>query len=309
MERIDGPPLKGPVPLEKALDYAQQILDALDAAHSKGITHRDLKPGNILVTKAGIKLLDFGLARFGQTAEPLKDDTLTMALTGKNEIVGTIYYMSPEQLQSKEADARRDIFAFGLVLYEMITGKRAFEGATAASVIAAIMERPAPSIAYVAPPVLDWVLKLCLEKDPANRWQDARFKIGAGTCPDPVFRSRASSHCRRSGSVDCRESTGRDSGGWRCLGLVATDRAPGNVDDASVGRRAARHPDRTSVRRLRRLAPWTLSRFRGSEEAFPGLDAVVAAPRFLNCHGAFRDGKRKRRVLVARFQVDWFCRG
>src|SRR5579864_535186 len=178
MEYIEGTPLKGPLPVAQALKYGAQICDALDAAHKKGIVHRDLKPANILVTKSGIKLLDFGLAKIGQTAMPISDATLTMALTGKNEIVGTIYYMSPEQLQAQatgqEIDPRSEIFSFGLVLYEMITGKRAFEGSSPASVIAAIMERPAPSIADVAPPVLDRVLKTCLAKDPDDRWQTAR---------------------------------------------------------------------------------------------------------------------------------------
>src|SRR5450756_2544423 len=110
---------------------------------------------------------------------PTPDDaTLAMALTGRNEIVGTLYYMSPEQLQAqgtgREIDARSDIFSFGLVLYELLTGKRAFEGSSPASVIAAIMERPAPSIADVAPPALDRALRKCLEKDPDNRWQSAR---------------------------------------------------------------------------------------------------------------------------------------
>ena len=183
MEYIEGTPLKGPLPVDQALKYAAQICDALDAAHKKGITHRDLKPANILVTKAGIKLLDFGLAKLGasgtgQAAKPPDDATLTMALTGKNEIVGTLYYMSPEQLQAQatgqEIDARSDIFSFGLVLYEMLTGKRAFEGSSPASVIAAIMERPAPSIADIAPPALDRVLRKCLAKDPDDRWQTAR---------------------------------------------------------------------------------------------------------------------------------------
>lgn len=177
MEYVEGTPLKGSLPVDQALKYAAQICDALDAAHKKGITHRDLKPANILVTKAGIKLLDFGLAKIGPR-KPLEDATLTMALTGKNEIVGTLYYMSPEQLQAQatgqEIDARSDIFSFGLVLYEMLTGKRAFDGASPASVIAAIMERPAPSVADVAPPALDRVLKKCLAKHPDERWQTAR---------------------------------------------------------------------------------------------------------------------------------------
>jgi serine/threonine protein kinase len=173
MEYIDGTPLKGPLPLDQALRYAINICDALDAAHKKGITHRDLKPANILVAKAGLKLLDFGLAKAGSAVKSDEAET-GMALTGKGEILGTLYYMSPEQLQGKEADARSDIFSFGLVLYEMLTGKRAFNGASPASVIAAILERPAPSISAVAPPALDRLLQRCLAKDPDDRWQSTR---------------------------------------------------------------------------------------------------------------------------------------
>ena len=177
MEYIEGTPLKGPLPVDQALKYAAQICDALDAAHKKGITHRDLKPANILVTRQGINLLDFGLAKL--TAEkPIDDATIAMALTSKNEIVGTLFYMSPEQLQSQSSgqivDGRSDIFSFGLVLYEMLTGKRAFDGASAASVIAGIIERPAPSIADIAPLALDRVLRKCLAKEPDERWQSAR---------------------------------------------------------------------------------------------------------------------------------------
>jgi Tol biopolymer transport system component/predicted Ser/Thr protein kinase len=179
MEYIEGTPLKGPLPLDQALKFAAQICDALDAAHKKGITHRDLKPANILVTRQGIKLLDFGLAQLSASAQkPLDDATFTKALTGKNEIVGTLFYMSPEQLQwqatGREIDGRSDIFSFGLVLYEMLTGKRAFDGASSVSVIAAIIERPAPSITAIAPPALDRVLQKCLAKDPDERWQSAR---------------------------------------------------------------------------------------------------------------------------------------
>jgi len=170
MELAEGSPLKGPLAVEKAVEYAGQILDALDAAHRKGIIHRDLKPGNILVTKQGIKLLDFGLAKqeapLGQT-----DATMTKGLTGEGQILGTLQYMSPEQLQAKPADARSDIFAFGCVLYEMLSGKRAFTGASAASVIVLILERePAPL--QVSPP-LDRVIRTCLAKDPDNRFQTA----------------------------------------------------------------------------------------------------------------------------------------
>jgi Tol biopolymer transport system component/predicted Ser/Thr protein kinase len=173
MEFVEGVALKGPLSLDQALKYAAEICDALDAAHKKNITHRDLKPANILVTKAGVKLLDFGLAKVG-TPLQATEGTMTMALTGKGEILGTFQYMSPEQINGQDAGPESDLFSFGLVLYEMLTGKRAFDGSTPASVIAAILERPAPSVADVAPPALDRVLKRCLEKDPEERWQSAR---------------------------------------------------------------------------------------------------------------------------------------
>src|SRR5262245_43861927 len=171
MEYIEGQPLRTPLPLDQALKYGAQICDALDAAHRKGIVHRDLKPANILVTKTGVKLLDFGLARIEPAVTA--DDNTDGGLTGKGEILGTLHYMSPEQLQGQKADSRSDIFSFGLVLYEALTGKRAFDGSSPASVIAAIMEREAPSVADVAPPSLDRVLHRCLAKDPELRWQSA----------------------------------------------------------------------------------------------------------------------------------------
>src|SRR5262249_23972817 len=132
MEFVEGKPLKGSLPVERAVAYAGQILDALDAAHRKGITHRDLKPANILVTKQGIKLLDFGLAKLSGLLQE-SDAIVTAGLTGKGEILGTLHYISPEQLQGQEADARSDLFSFGCVLYEMLSGKRAFEGKSAAN--------------------------------------------------------------------------------------------------------------------------------------------------------------------------------
>jgi serine/threonine protein kinase len=168
MEFVEGTPLRGPLPLQKTVDYAAQILDALDAAHQKGITHRDLKSANILVTKQGIKLLDFGLAK---QAVCLREDDATEAVTDQGQIVGTLPYMSPEQLQGREADARSDLFSFGCVLYETLTGNRAFEGQSAASVIAAILEREPAPLTVTLP--LERILKRCLAKDPDHRFQRA----------------------------------------------------------------------------------------------------------------------------------------
>jgi serine/threonine protein kinase len=185
MEMIDGRPLAGPLPLARALEFATQILSALDAAHHIGITHRDLKPGNILVTKQGIKLLDFGLAKLAKTGPAISTarsvapaafeaPTIAQTLTGAQMILGTVHYMSPEQAQGKPVDARSDIFSFGLLLYEMLTGRRAFDGDNPASVIAAILERDVPSATDVTSPALERLLQRCLAKDPEDRWQTAR---------------------------------------------------------------------------------------------------------------------------------------
>ena len=170
MEFVEGTPIRGPLPPKTAVAYAGQILDALDAAHRKGIVHRDLKPANILLTRQGIKLLDFGLAKPGGALQQT-DATLTAGLTHEGQIVGTLQYMSPEQLHCKATDARSDLFSFGCVLYEMLSGKRAFEGQSAASVIAAILERdPAPL--NLGPP-LERVARTCLAKNPDDRFQNA----------------------------------------------------------------------------------------------------------------------------------------
>ncbi|HTS26939.1 MAG TPA: protein kinase [Bryobacteraceae bacterium] len=175
MEYIEGKPLAGPLPLDQALDFAIQIAEALDAAHQKGIVHRDLKPANILVTRSGVKLLDFGLAKVGASAEATAaGETQAMSLTRENTILGTLQYMAPEQLEGHEVDARADIFAFGAVLYEMLTGRKAFEGGSQASLISAIMTREPPAVSGVAPAAVDHVLRRSLAKDPAGRWQTAR---------------------------------------------------------------------------------------------------------------------------------------
>ena len=186
MEYIEGETLaqrltKGPLPLQQVLQYAIEIADALDKAHRKGITHRDLKPGNIMLTKSGTKLLDFGLAKLAQDSTPVTPEsqlpTMKDAITAQGTILGTLQYMAPEQVEGKEVDARTDIFAFGVVVYEMATGKKAFEGKSQASVMAKILETDPPpmtTLAPMTPPSLDRVVKRCLAKDPDDRWQSAR---------------------------------------------------------------------------------------------------------------------------------------
>ncbi len=168
MELVEGEPLAGPLPVEKAVKYALQILDALEAAHSKGIIHRDLKPANVLVSRQGIKLLDFGLAK---QERPLGDaDKTRAAITLDGQISGTLQYISPEHLQGQPADSRSDLFSFGCVLYEILSGEQAFSG-SAAQVIAAIQDRePKP---LQTPPALDRIVRVCMAKDPAQRFQTA----------------------------------------------------------------------------------------------------------------------------------------
>ena len=186
MEYVDGEVLakrleRGPLPIEQVLRYGTQIADALDKAHRGGVVHRDLKPGNIMLTASGAKLLDFGLAK--ATSPLAQGGTLTSTtasttpVTGQGTIVGTFQYMSPEQLEGKEVDARSDIFSFGSVLYEMVTGRRAFPGTSLMSVASAIIEKdpdPISTLQPLTPPALDRVIRQCLAKDPDDRWQTAR---------------------------------------------------------------------------------------------------------------------------------------
>ena len=176
LEYVEGTPVKGPLPLPEVVRLGQQICEALEAAHRKGIVHRDLKPANILVTRSGVKLLDFGLAKGKLSMPGEQDATLTQPITQAGFIVGTVPYMSPEQLQGAEADARSDIFSLGCVLYEMVTGQRPFQGKTQVSVMAAILEHDPPPIAEkqpLTPYSLDHAIRLCLAKDPDERWQSA----------------------------------------------------------------------------------------------------------------------------------------
>lgn len=177
MEHLEGETLadriaRGPLPLEDALKYCMQIAEAVDRAHRSGVVHRDLKPANVMITRDGAKVLDFGLAKTAASkAVAAGDATLTQALTSEGTVLGTPQYMSPEQIEGREADTRSDIFAFGCLLYEGVTGKRAFDGKTRASVIGAILSAEPPSIAGIAPPRLDTIVKQCLVKDPEQRYQ------------------------------------------------------------------------------------------------------------------------------------------
>jgi Tol biopolymer transport system component len=185
MEYLEGETLadrllKGPLPLEQTLRYGIQIADALDKAHRQGVVHRDLKPGNVMLTKTGVKLLDFGLAKVLSPARSTLDltsfPTQAAPVTREGTLLGTVQYMAPEQLEGKDADARTDIFAFGCVLYEMATGKKAFSGSTQASLISSILRdepQPISQVQPMSPPALDHVVKKSLAKDPEDRWQNA----------------------------------------------------------------------------------------------------------------------------------------
>jgi Tol biopolymer transport system component len=228
MEYLEGETLadrlrKGPLSLEQVLKCGAEICEGLEKAHRSGVVHRDLKPGNIMLTKSGAKLMDFGLAKPVTAAKPPSSGlTQTLAtpnhpLTAEGTIVGTFQYMSPEQVEGKDADVRSDIFSLGAVLYEMITGRRAFEGKTTASTIAAILAADPPPISTIqpmTPPALDRVVKKCLAKDLDDRWQTA-----GDLASELRWIADATSQAGTTGSSPI--PTQRRWLGWAALAMVA----------------------------------------------------------------------------------------
>ena len=174
MEFVDGTPLRGPLTLAAAREYALQIADALDTAHRKGIV-RDLKPDNILLTASGIKLLDFGLAKFF-TTDPDAQTQVLVHVTQEGLLLGTIPYMSPEQAEGRHVDERSDMFSFGTVLYELLSGARPFDGGTQAEILAAVLRdepRPLKTTHPEIPESVSIVIDKCLRKHPSDRYRTA----------------------------------------------------------------------------------------------------------------------------------------
>ncbi|HEV2114038.1 MAG TPA: protein kinase, partial [Terriglobales bacterium] len=234
MELLEGETLgdrlqKGPLPLKQALEVGVEIAEALEKAHKSGIVHRDLKPGNIVLTKEGAKLLDFGLAKPPisplASAAAVSSDSPTVPavskpLTAEGTIIGTYQYMAPEQIHGQNADARSDIFALGAVLYEMVTGKRAFQGKSQISVMSAILEKepePISATQPMIPPALDHVIQRALAKNPDERWQSA-----ADLKSELTWVAQSGSHAAAAAQITARNTT-RERWAWTLasVGLLA----------------------------------------------------------------------------------------
>jgi len=283
----------------------REICDALDKAHRQGIIHRDLKPANIMLTKSGAKLLDFGLAK---AALPLPTGaTLTAAVprttpvTQQGTILGTFQYMSPEQVEARELDSRSDIFSFGSVLYEMVTGRHAFPGKSQFSVASAILEKdpePMSALQPMTPPVLDRAIRRCLAKDPEDRWQSAR----------DLFLELAS--ITESGSSSGFGLSAQVSGGLRgrlawvavavlgsaaaALGIALVSRAPKPLEPTSLSvETGAGSPLDTEFGAAAILSP------DGRRMAFVAVDSNQQGQIYLRSLDPPRNGKRYRSVLLA----------
>jgi serine/threonine-protein kinase len=213
----------GPLPLPQVLAIGGQLADALEKTHRIGLTHRDVKPANVMLTKSGPRLLDFGLAKIRDPAGPISMSGMTQramqpSLTAAGSILGTVHYMAPEQVEGREADARTDVWALGALLYEMATGKRPFDGDSAASVIGAILKDVPPPISTRAPLIpsaLDHAVGRCLAKDPDERWQSAA-DVGA------VLRWIASSADEQPAATRKPRQAWREYAAWSLAAILLT---------------------------------------------------------------------------------------
>ena len=288
MELVEGDTLaqrlaKGALPMADVLRIGGQVADALDRAHRAGIVHRDLKPGNIMLTKSGAKLMDFGLARASAASGPVSASGTTMGaltqsptvaspLTAAGTIVGTFQYMSPEQLEGGEADARSDLWALGCVLYEMATGKRAFDGRSQASLITAIMgSRPAPlaQVAPMSPPALERVVDALLAKAPDDRIQTAHdVKLQLGWIAEPGSQVSSASAIRLLAGAAKRRSVATPIAlGIGALGVLAI---------AAAAWLVFAQPKKVIVSQIPTPPGFTLSRDWSSMALSPNGDEIVA---------------------------------
>ena len=319
MEFVDGETLsarleRGALPLEQALAFAIQIADALDKVHRAGIVHGDLKPGNVMVTKTGIKLLDFGLARQQRQAPPSGwSDAVTqpIAAPATEGLVGTLQYFAPEQLEGRDSDERSDIFALGAVIYEMVTGRKAFAGDSPAAVMAAIMTQQPPLLAATqpaSPAALEHVVAGCLAKDPSERWQHAgdltrQLKwIASGT--PPVAQDGVRARCGV--SVDDRRS--RSAPGRRRRTVAGLPAASGCAPNTGIPHVCPFAGGPPVSRRRRTWRHRALRHF--AERSAAGLcrnrcqrqpDAMAAAARVARRVDVAGHRRRLVSVLVTRF--------
>jgi serine/threonine protein kinase len=277
---------RGPLPQRKTIDYGVQIAQGLAAAHEKGIVHRDLKPENIFVSKDGrIKILDFGLAKLAQKASAAAAEsdgvTLTSSHTAAGVVMGTASYMAPEQVRGEPADPRTDIFAFGAVLYEMLSGQRAFRRETPAETMTAVLREDPPEMtdsSHPISPALDRIVRRCLEKTPEQRFQSAK-DLSFAQC---TFRHRLQRCTDRGNSPQSsRDALDRRSlGGRRCCRSGLGHCPPPGLSDSHAIRhtRLGRSQPHGSVRR------WFHAGFRVPRREFRPSDDLRAACRLVRHH-------------------------